>query len=195
MAATAQLPCRDSRGVVRPSRATASGCSRADRSCRVPSRFSQEGQKIRRIDGSPRHSARKAASDSSAAARTPILGLLPFCPSCEISLARCGLDPPWKFLRFGLQLRIHHIWLPKRGPNRRSSRVVVRHTRWALRRWRLGPFALLSCRREAAAPTLGKRRGTHAEVPFRKKKSVRGRTDFWIGKGPFESSSRDGSTG
>jgi hypothetical protein len=36
-------------------------------------RFSQEGQKIRRFDGSPRRPARNAASDSLAAARTPIL--------------------------------------------------------------------------------------------------------------------------
>jgi hypothetical protein len=47
------------------------------------SQISQEGQKIRTVDGSPHLSARNAAQDPAAAAHPQILGLLPFCSSCE----------------------------------------------------------------------------------------------------------------
>jgi hypothetical protein len=65
--------------------------------------FSQEDQKDRRLDGSPRHSARNAAAGRRRQREPPTLA---FCPSdlpVKISIARGVPKPPRKLLRFRLR--------------------------------------------------------------------------------------------
>ena len=68
--------------------------------------FSPEGQKIRRFDCSPRHSARNAAADRGRQ-REPQILVLAFCLSdlpVKISIARGGPKPPRKLLQFRLRI-------------------------------------------------------------------------------------------
>jgi hypothetical protein len=100
----------------------ASGCCRAVGLVSSPSEISQEGQKVRRFDRSPRHSARNAAPDRRRQ-RDPQISpsALAFCPS-ELPVRNLE-RPRWQPSPSLLRPRIY--WLRARSPCSLWARVVL----------------------------------------------------------------------